>query len=853
VWHGAFLEASGYADEARSYLLALEQTGRCAIARESRSSELDAGATDSQLGVVERAKARRLPDAAFTLVHHLVPRAGQPLHGAGPDVARTMFETDRIPASFLPRLLEVDEVWVPCTFNHDTFRRGGVPAERLHVLPETIDFDLFSPGADPLPVEGRRGFTFLTNFDFTDRKGWDVLLDAWAAAFDPDDDVCLLLKCVSLHGLTGEGIRERIERHLRGRRTAPIVINTELLPVADLPRLYAAADAFVLASRGEGWGRPYMEAMAMGLPTIGSRWSGNLDFMDDDNAWLVDGHVVDVDDAAQQHTTLYRGHRWFEADRDALAAALRKVAAGDDEVTARAESARAGLVARFGPEPVAARLEELTVGALERWNDRRTRPIACVWRGEFGAAHSLAIVNDACVRALEQGGAAVRLTAPGAAPVGTTDVGVAQQWPPSFDPPAGGPFVLYQPWEFGRIPAAWVDGIRRTVDEVWTPSAAARSAFVESGVAPDLVHVVPNAVDLDLFGPNGPALELAERRGTVFLFVGGALHRKGIDLLLDAYGRAFTAADDVLLLLKVSGLHTVYRGSDAARSVEAFRARSGAPAIALLDDDLPFERLPEVYRAADVVVQPYRGEGFCLPALEALASGRPVIVTAGGPTDDFVTDACGWRIPSQRTPLPAGSLPEAFALAGEGFLLEPDRTALAEALVAAADPAARAAKAAAARARAESYSWASVAGIVSARLDALRDATPIRRIAPAVVPGRKKLLLAVLPDWRDRESWAAPLAAYARAFTTSDDTTLVLPAADEAQAVSLLTAELAGLGADTELPDVALAAADPVELEALELAADAVIAAAPGRVPRRARRVVPADPAALRALLQEAA
>ena len=58
-----------------------------------------------------------------------------------------------------------------------------------------------------------------------------------------------------------------------------------------MPRLYAAADAYVMPSRGEGWGRPYMEAMAMGLPTIGSRWSGNLAFMHDGNAFLVDGEV----------------------------------------------------------------------------------------------------------------------------------------------------------------------------------------------------------------------------------------------------------------------------------------------------------------------------------------------------------------------------------------------------------------------------------------------------------------------------------------------------------------------------------------------------------------------------------
>src|SRR5439155_10640105 len=262
---------------------------------------------------------------------------------------------------------------------------------------------------------------------------------------------------------------------------------------------------------------------------------------------------------------------------------------------------------------------ELTHGALERWQERRSRPVACVWRGEFGSAHSLAVVNDGCVRAVEEQGSAVVLAAPGSLPAASGAVGVAHHWPPTFEAPSGGPFVLYQPWEFGRVPASWVESIRRSVDEVWTPSAASREAFVASGVAPELVHVVPNAVDLDLFAPEGERLELPESAGTVFLFVGAPIHRKGVDLLLEAYGRAFTAEDDVCLVLKAFGLHTIYRGSDAATGVERFRARPGTPRLVLVDEDVPFESVPALYRAADVVVQPYRGEGFCLPALEGLA------------------------------------------------------------------------------------------------------------------------------------------------------------------------------------------------------------------------------------------
>ena len=156
-------------------------------------------------------------------------------------------------------------------------------------------------------------------------------------------------------------------------------------------------------------------------------------------------------------------------------------------------------------------------------------------------------MNDALVSAIEGEGAVVERTIQELGSSPTAAVGVAQHWPPSFDPPSAGPFVLYQPWEFGEIPRAWVEPIRRYVDEVWTPSEFSRQAYLAAGIGPDLVHVVPNGVDLDRFSQDGAPAALPTAKGTVFLYVGGTIHRKGIDILLDAYATAFTVADDVTL------------------------------------------------------------------------------------------------------------------------------------------------------------------------------------------------------------------------------------------------------------------------------------------------------------------
>ncbi len=86
------------------------------------------------------------------------------------------------------------------------------------------------------------------------------------------------------------------------------------------------------------------------------------------------------------------------------------------------------------------------------------------------------------------------------------------QWPPDLTRPAGGRLALIQPWEFGSLPRDWQAGLQHDVDEVWVPSAFIREMYLDAGVEPDRVHVVPNGVDLEAFRPEGPCAELPDCR-----------------------------------------------------------------------------------------------------------------------------------------------------------------------------------------------------------------------------------------------------------------------------------------------------------------------------------------------------
>ena len=78
-------------------------------------------------------------------------------------------------------------------------------------------------------------------------------------------------------------------------------------PVANeyMPLLYQIATSFVIPSRGEGWGRPHIEAMSIGLPVIATNWSGPTEFMNDKNSLLIG---IDGYDTIKQGA--FKGHQW---------------------------------------------------------------------------------------------------------------------------------------------------------------------------------------------------------------------------------------------------------------------------------------------------------------------------------------------------------------------------------------------------------------------------------------------------------------------------------------------------------------------------------------------------------------
>ena len=191
---------------------------------------------------------------------------------------------------------------------------------------------------------------------------------------------------------------------------------------------------------------------------------------------------------------------------------------------------------------------------------------------------------------------------------------------------------------------------------VVTPSEWSWDRIVEFGIDPARVRVVPHGVDPDRFrriAAAGERLALRGRFGlaedeTVFLHVGAAFWAKGIDLLLRAVGVLLTRGRKVRLLIKDQRALYGITAEQALRSVAAHHTELDADAVAAALVPIPGNLSPELlsalFGAADAYVSPFRAEGFNLPVLEAISCGVPSLVTKGGATDDFCSDALAVRL-----------------------------------------------------------------------------------------------------------------------------------------------------------------------------------------------------------------
>ena len=474
----------------------------------------------------------------------------------------------------------------------------------------------------------------------------------------------------------GSGYLGELHDLIRAHGLETEVILTGLVSDEELHGWFAAADLYVSLSLHEGFGVPLVEAMAQGVPVLA--WpagaipytlGGSVELLESRDPAGVAARMLHyardpalrAEAARQQRESLERFSTGRQLPVLLRALALAGAAPPEDPGarSALAANLRFTIIGHTKGTYSLSEVNRSMALHLETVRPGRVRLIP--WDSGPAPLGAAPLSPRAVLEAL------VARPAFGTGP----EVVVSNHFPVHPPEPGGDlPLALFY-WEESLVPAATIAALERGFRAVLTPSRIVAKVLVDSGLSLP-VRVLGQAPSLDAFRRVADKRRETTRVGPfTFLHVSSCFPRKGLDVLLGAYAATFRATDQVRLLVKTfPNPH-----NDAAAQIAALRARDpGAPAIELLDRELDEDELPALFHDADAMVLPTRGEGFNMPAAEAMAAELPLIITGAGGHADFV-DADVARLVRWR-PARAGTH---LATAGS-FWFEPDVADLSHAM-----------------------------------------------------------------------------------------------------------------------------------------------------------------------------
>jgi len=247
----------------------------------------------------------------------------------------------------------VDELWAPTRFIEEMLRNEAPSNVHVEYMPLPLRMPRVIENARRSDLDLDDRFMFLFTFDFMSvakRKNPMGLIEAFKKAFAPGEGPQLVLKCSN--GKTRPEKFDALLNATEGRNDITIInryLDNELLA-----GLMNMCDCYVSLHRSEGLGLTIAEAMLLGKPVIATGYSGNLDFMSEDTAYLVPWTRVKVGKDAEAYD---EDATWAEPDLDTASALMREVFENPERARVKAQLGKADLESRFTPERTGARMK----------------------------------------------------------------------------------------------------------------------------------------------------------------------------------------------------------------------------------------------------------------------------------------------------------------------------------------------------------------------------------------------------------------------------------------------------------------------------------------------------------------
>lgn len=197
----------------------------------------------------------------------------------GPKIAYNVWESTLQPWGFFEALKNYDEVWVPSKWQRDCLINQGYPSQKIQVVPEGVDSNVFFPeNVEPLDLfkDGRFKFLLFGRWDY--RKSSKEIIETFLETFGPEEEVDLIVSIDNPWGQSIDGYKNTEERLENYGLLDPRVKILHFPSREDYIKILKTGHVFLSCARSEGWNLPLIEAMACGTPSIYSDCSGQLEF-----------------------------------------------------------------------------------------------------------------------------------------------------------------------------------------------------------------------------------------------------------------------------------------------------------------------------------------------------------------------------------------------------------------------------------------------------------------------------------------------------------------------------------------------------------------------------------------------
>jgi autotransporter strand-loop-strand O-heptosyltransferase len=195
----------------------------------------------------------------------------------GPKIAYNVWETTRQPKHFFEKLKEYNQIWVASSWQRDCTIEQGVDPNKVKVVPEAVDKDIFKPNPDATLEEyedGRFKFVIFGRWDY--RKATKEIIESFLQEFDKDEPVDLVLSIDN--SFAKDGFNSTEERLKNNNLIDPRLKIKHFPTREEYIKYLQKGHVFLSCARSEGWNLPLIEAIACGTPSIYSNCSGQLEF-----------------------------------------------------------------------------------------------------------------------------------------------------------------------------------------------------------------------------------------------------------------------------------------------------------------------------------------------------------------------------------------------------------------------------------------------------------------------------------------------------------------------------------------------------------------------------------------------